>query len=126
MVEAVEFGLQFEKEMVIQEFILEGDSLVLINALKDISPPPSSIVAVVYGSLFASHDFRQVEFSHVRRQGNRPAHFLAKHALGIDNFSVWIEESSCFLEQALLNDVELGQDWVSDLFPVCFGGLVTA
>ena len=102
---AVEFGLQFAREMVIQEFILEGDSLVLINALKEISPPPSSIATIVYGSLSTSHDFRQVEFSHVHWQGNRPAHLLAKYVLGIDDFSVWIEESPCFLEQTLLNGV---------------------
>ncbi|XP_075633540.1 uncharacterized protein LOC142606004 [Castanea sativa] len=102
---AVEFGLLFAKDMMIRDFILEGDSLVLMNALKEISPPPSSIAAVVYGSLLSSHDFRQVEFFHVCWQGNRPAHLLAKHSLSINDFSVWIEESPCFLEQALLNDV---------------------
>ena len=77
----------------------------LINALKEVSSPPSSIAAVVYGSLSSSHDFCQVEFSHVHQLGNRPTHLLAKHALSIDDFSVWIEESLYFLEQAFLNDV---------------------
>ena len=37
--------------------------------------------------------------------GNRPAHLLAKHALSIANFSVWIEENPHFIEQTLLHDV---------------------
>ena len=50
-------------------------------------------------------DFRRVEFSHVRRQGNSPAHLLAKHAKGIADFSTWIEENPYFIEQALIHDV---------------------
>ena len=102
---AVEFGLKFAKDMLIQDFILEGDSLILMNALNEISPPPSLVVAVVYGSLSAFYGFRQVEFSHVRRQGNRLTHLLAKHALDISEFAVWIEENPCFFEQTLLHDV---------------------
>ena len=102
---AVEFGLKFAKDMLIQDFILEGDSLILMNALNEISPPPSLVAAVVYGSLSAFYGFRQVEFSHVRRQGNRPTHLLAKHALDNSEFAVWIEENPCFLEQTLLHDV---------------------
>ena len=104
---AVEFSLHFARDMMIQEFVLESDSLTLINALKETSPPPSSIAAVVYGLLFDSHNFCHVDFSHVRRQANKPAHLLTKYALGIDDFFVWLEESHCFLEQALLNDVLL-------------------
>ena len=50
-------------------------------------------------------EFRGVEFSHVRRQGNRPAHLQARHALGIVDYVTWIEENPCFLEQALDHDV---------------------
>ncbi|XP_075662952.1 uncharacterized protein LOC142632436 [Castanea sativa] len=88
---AVEFGLHFVKDMMIQDFILKGDSLAFMNALKEISPPPSSVAAVVYGSLSTSHGFCQEEFFHVHQQSNRPAYLLAKHALGIRDFSVWIE-----------------------------------
>ncbi|KAL0015395.1 hypothetical protein SO802_002464 [Lithocarpus litseifolius] len=102
---AIEFRLQFAKDLLIQDFILEGDSLVVFNALSEMSSLPSSIAAVIYGFVSASHEFRQVNFSHVRRQGNCLAHLLAKHALGIDDFSVWLEEIPCFLEQALLKDV---------------------
>ena len=102
---AVEFRLHFAKDLLIQDFILEGDSLVLFNALSKISSPPSSIAAMICGSVSISHEFCHVVFSHVRRQGNCPTLLLTKHALGIDDFSVWIEEVPCFLQQALLKDV---------------------
>ncbi|KAK9988746.1 hypothetical protein SO802_028985 [Lithocarpus litseifolius] len=47
---------------------------------------PLSIAAVIYGSVAASYEFRHVDFSHVCQQGNCPAHLLAKHTLGIDDF----------------------------------------
>ena len=45
---AIEFGLQFAKDLSIQEFTLESDSQTLIQALLDSSPPPSSVAALVY------------------------------------------------------------------------------
>ena len=84
---ATELGLQFARDMSIQDFTLESDSLTLINALRDLSPPPSSVVTLVYSLVAASHSFRCVDFYHVGRNGNRPAHLLARHALGITNLS---------------------------------------
>ena len=94
---AVEVGLQFAKDLSIRDFILEGDSLLVINALKELSPPPSFVAAIISSFLLVSQEFRHVVFSHVRRQGNRPVHLLAKYASGIDDFSVWLKEEHCFL-----------------------------
>ena len=102
---AVELGLQFAKDMSMHDFMLESDSLLLVNALRDLSPPPLSVAALFYSSIAVAHSFRYVDFTHVGRKGNRPAHLLARHALGIANLSVWVEETSCFLEQALNQDV---------------------
>ncbi|XP_075665081.1 uncharacterized protein LOC142634682 [Castanea sativa] len=102
---ALEAGLQFDRDVGIQDFILESDSLLLICSLAGLSSPPSSMASVVQGLLEISGEFRKVAFSHVCRQGNRPAHLLAKHAKGIVDFSTWLEEKPCFLEQALLHDV---------------------
>ena len=85
--------------------MIESGSLTLVNALKEISPPFSAVATLEYYSLATSHEFRRVAFSQVERQGNRPTHFLAKHALRIVDFLVWIEVTSCFLEQALPHDV---------------------
>ncbi|XP_050263199.1 uncharacterized protein LOC126707515 [Quercus robur] len=102
---AVELGLKFAKDMSIQDFTLEGDSLSLVNALRELSPPPLSVAALVYSSITVAHSFRHVDFAHVGRNGNKPAHLLARHALGIADLSVWVEETPCFLEQALKQDV---------------------
>ena len=104
-VKAVETGLQFAKDLLIHDFILESDSLLLTNALKELSPPLPTMAAIIYYSLSISREFRQVEFSHVRRQGNKLAHLLAKYVHDIDDFSIWLEEDPCFIIQALLQYV---------------------
>ena len=71
----------------------------------EISSPPSSVEPIIVGVNALCSDFRRVEFSHVRRQGNSPAHLLAKHAKGIADFSTWIKENPFFIEQALIHDV---------------------
>ncbi|XP_075659550.1 uncharacterized protein LOC142629445 [Castanea sativa] len=104
---AFEVGIQFAKDMLIHDFILEGDSLILVNALNETSPPPSAVAAIVLSSLSAFKDFRRVDVSHVKRSGNWPAHLLAKYAIGISDFAVCVEESPSFIDQALLQDVTL-------------------
>lgn len=51
------------------------------------------------------HGVRNVTFSHVRRLGNKPSHLLAKYAVSIVDFSVWMEVNFYFLEQAFHHDV---------------------
>ncbi|KAK9984957.1 hypothetical protein SO802_034482, partial [Lithocarpus litseifolius] len=65
----------------------------------------SSIASLIYGVQVASNEFRNVNLSRVCRSGNLLAYLLAKYALDINDFSAWIEESPCFLQQALLHDV---------------------
>ena len=102
---AVEAGVQFVRDIGIQDVILEGDSLTIVNALCGNTSPPSSMAAVVAGTKVLSGYLSRVEFSHVRRQCNRLAHLLAKHATGIVDFIAWLEENPCFIEQSLHHDV---------------------
>ena len=46
-----------------------------------------------------------VNFSHVHRSGNKPAHLLARQALSFVNDVIWIEEIPCCIQQALIQDV---------------------
>ena len=104
---AVEVALQFARDVGILDFILEGDSLIVHNALCGLSPPPSLVAAIISGALGSCGMFRQVDFSHIRRQGNKPAHLLAKHTKGIVDFVAWLEKTPCFLMQALTHDVPI-------------------
>ena len=53
--------------------------------------------------LAKSNEFRNVSFSHVRQQGNRLGHLLAKQALGLIDLCALMEECPCFLEQVLIH-----------------------
>ena len=54
---AHEAGLVFAKDISIHNFILEGDSLIIHNALCETSNPPSSVVAVIQGMQDLCRDF---------------------------------------------------------------------
>jgi len=86
---------------------LERDSSIIVQALKECSYASSTVFHLIYGILAECQEFRNVAFSYVKRQGNRPTHLLAKQALGLADFSTWIEEYPYFLEQALIYDVSV-------------------
>ncbi|XP_065618691.1 uncharacterized protein LOC136062905 [Quercus suber] len=101
-----EAGMQFTKDIGIQDLILEGDSLTIYHALVGLSLPPTLVDSVVKGLQSFCGEFHQISFSHDPHQGNRPAHLLAKHAKGIVDYPTWMEENPYFLfEQALLHNV---------------------
>lgn len=91
--------------MGIREFVLEGDFGTIVQALNGSSHAPSLVAPLIYGILAECNELRNVTFSHVRQQCNRPPHLLAKHALGVIDYSAWIGECHWFLEQALIHDV---------------------
>ena len=74
--------------------ILEGDSLSLIKALKSTEDSLSPIGLLVDDVKWVASSFEQLVYSHVKRNGNRVAHSLAKNALRIPNFQVWMEDVS--------------------------------
>ena len=80
---AWEEGVKFAREVGVYDFTLEGDSLVLFNVLSGLSNPPAAVESVVRGVLMACGSRYKVDFSHIKKQGNSPAHLLAKHTLGI-------------------------------------------
>lgn len=53
---AFEAGLQFAKEMRIQ-FVIEGDSLTIFNALVEQALAPISVAPIIYGILSSMHEF---------------------------------------------------------------------
>ncbi|XP_023892939.1 uncharacterized protein LOC112004930 [Quercus suber] len=102
---ALEAGILFALCRGCPTVVLEGDSQVLINALVRSSPCPSTVVSVIEGVLELCKGFSYFQFSHGKRQGNIPAHLVAKNAYSIVNDIVWVEEDPCFAKQALIHDV---------------------
>nr|POF03737.1 putative ribonuclease h protein [Quercus suber] len=98
---AFETGLQLAWDLGLQNVILEGDSLVMVRALCGQSAPPSSVDSLCLGIQMISSEFHSVNVSHVRRQGNRLAHSLAKFALNLDDSCVWIGEPPLCIVQEL-------------------------
>ncbi|KAL0009681.1 hypothetical protein SO802_004789 [Lithocarpus litseifolius] len=57
------------------------------------------------GILQQVQGFRTFAFSHIKRQGNFPAHVLAQHACNIDEDVIWLEECPSQIETACAQDV---------------------
>ena len=85
---AVARAITFAQELGINEFMLEGDSEVVINTLRS-----SEVSLTTYGHLLESAKSslvtsKCIAFSHIRRNGNRVVHNLAKHARHVRGLSM--------------------------------------
>ena len=49
--------------------------------------------------------FRSYAFSHIKRQGNIPAHLLAHHSRSIESYDSWLEKRPCLVERACAHDI---------------------
>ena len=76
-----------------REVYFETNSLTLRNILRGTSEAPASIETVMDSILAQMEKFRFVSFTHVKRDGNRPAHILAQFAKQVGDFVVWLEET---------------------------------
>ena len=102
---AYEAGVLLARHLGLRNGVLEGDSLIISNALKNVVQSPTSVAAIVEGLHVLSPDVRIVGYSHVRRTGNKSAHILARQALSFVNDVIWIEEVPYCIQQALIHDV---------------------
>ena len=66
---------------------------------------PASIETITESILTQVDKFRFVSFTHVKRDGNRPAHILAQFAKQVSDFVVWLEETPNLIEDACSQDV---------------------
>lgn len=48
--------------------------------------------------------FRKWKFSHIKSQGNVPAHLLAQRAKNVEDYVVWLEECPSMIEHACAQD----------------------
>jgi hypothetical protein len=97
-------AISFAASICLFDVILEGDSLNLMRALKDVNPNLSRIGHLIDYVKSESFLFRSVEFSFTPRAGNSVAHCLARYSKGLHSSLVWIEEPPDFICNALSAD----------------------
>ncbi|XP_075636673.1 uncharacterized protein LOC142608901 [Castanea sativa] len=85
-------ALQFAAELGFNQVILEGDCQVLIKALKEDSMFLCIDGLFIEDVLLDAIFFNELHYSHVKRGDNKVAHSLARYALGVLNFVVWMED----------------------------------
>ena len=102
---AMEEGVIFAWDVGIQEVIVKCDSQIVVDALNGVSEPPTAISNIIEGICHKFQEFRQVQISHVRRQGNRLAYFLTQYTKNVVSYVIWIEENPRMIESDLAQDV---------------------
>ncbi|XP_023925795.1 uncharacterized protein LOC112037216 [Quercus suber] len=101
---AIDEATIFAWDIGIRDVIFESDSLQVCHAMENPMDVPISISTVVSGFCSRLPTFRTFQSSHVRQQGNRPAHTLAAFAKNIDSFLTWMEECPPLLASLVSQD----------------------
>ena len=86
---AASTALSFASQLGFHWAILESDSLTLATALRNNSTFLSPNGLLMEDIKFHASFFIQLLYSHVKREGNKVAHKLARHALCISDFSIF-------------------------------------
>ena len=89
---AVARALVFAQELGITEFVLEGDSVVVINSLRSKEASFSSFGHLLELAKSMLGSSTCINLSYVRRSGNKIAYNLARHARNVKGLSVWVED----------------------------------
>ena len=95
----------FAAELGFKQAILETDSQVLSNALRYNCPYLSTLGLLIDDIRCNASLFYQLLYSHVKREGNKVAHNLARHFICIFELSVWMETVPPPFVSLVLSDI---------------------
>ena len=84
--------------------VVEGDCLWVIQALV-VARPSRSMFGHVIADIHSLISNVEFSFCHVKREGNKLAHALARRAVASADFGVWLEELSRDLEDIFQFDL---------------------
>ena len=85
--EAAIRGLEFMIELGCNRVVVEGDSSIVMNGLKTKEPSLSSYGLLILDACIFENLFSKSSYSHVKREGNKVAHYLVKLVINYaDNF----------------------------------------
>ena len=85
-------ALDFARELGIDSAVLEGDSELVINSLNVVTPSFASLGLLIQDAKIFTESFHRIRFSHVCHERNSVAHNLARHAIHVTSFLLWIED----------------------------------
>ena len=97
--------LSFATQVGFHSGILELDSMVLATALIKNSTYLSTDGLLMDDIRFNATFFNQLLYSHVKREGNKVAHKLARHAFCISDFLVWMEDVPPPIRSVVQDDI---------------------
>lgn len=80
------------KESSLFDVIIEGDCLQVVQALEKIGSCKTLFGHILEETIWLGSMLRHCQFQHVRREGNRLAHGLARRAVLSADTNVWVEE----------------------------------
>ncbi|KAK4589279.1 hypothetical protein RGQ29_020042 [Quercus rubra] len=89
---ALEAAAGFAKDIGVQKVIFDSDSLVVCSAIQGATEPPITIANII-------------SIQHTRREGNRAAHGLVRHAQAVNDFVTWMEETPTIINSEVISDV---------------------
>ena len=101
---ALEATAGFAKDIGIQKVIFESDSLVVCSAGQGVAEPPITIANIISSTIQIMQQIQQVEVQHLRRDGNRAAHGLARYAQNVNDFVTWMEETPTIINSEVVSD----------------------
>ena len=78
---ATEIGVSFAWDVGIRDVIFECDSKIVSDAFLGLCTPLMIISNILAEVFLKIQDFQLAQVSHVRHQGNRLAHILAKQSM---------------------------------------------
>ena len=112
---AISKALQFDADLSLEDVTPKGVSEIAMNALNVDSQSLESFGLLIHDVKCFASLFHCIRFSHVRREGllyshikrndNGVAHSLAKNALCISDFQVWMEDIPSHIGSNLQLDV---------------------
>jgi ribonuclease HI len=99
----VKRSIQFALEIGIAEAEFEGDSQTIVNALNAPRPSLAPFGLLIADAKMLASQLQSFSFSHVKREGNRLAHALARKAHSCNSLEVWMESVPPDLEPLYLS-----------------------